>query len=362
MQMGLAYVHTPGAPLRLAGVSLDGTITFYNAADGAVANVWRGHASRVGFIGACAGVCQFVSGGADGKLLAWTIDANGVPQCTGAMMDFKTEALQCGTVCGANAVLVTGSKAYTAPVPALSPTPTKPTAEGVASTVCAALPAVGLVVFASRTTLIVLDAVTGAKVAESDLKLTSGGDITALAGVAGGANTPLIAVGCSKAVFVYEYNIATKSFTKKAEYSAAAGSDTPHRNGVISALAFNPTGSLLASGDADKTIAVWDLVGAPAGGATAKNLYDGLVFHSARITSLAFVSEAVLASGSLDGAVIFWDLPAGSRRMATTAHAGGVTALAVVPTTPSPAAGEGAAPASVVVVSGGADGSLRLWK
>jgi len=69
----------------------------------------------------------------------------------------------------------------------------------------------------------------------------------------------------------------------------------------ITALAFSPDGTLIASGAEDNTIIVWD----------AKNgsQLKALQGHSGAINSLAFSPDGkLLYSGSLDGTVIIWSL------------------------------------------------------
>ncbi|TVY58975.1 Histone acetyltransferase type B subunit 2 [Lachnellula cervina] len=90
---------------------------------------------------------------------------------------------------------------------------------------------------------------------------------------------------------------------RQSETDRSASQGHGHTDAVNS-LAFNPASEfVLATGSADKTIALWDL----------RNLKDklhSLEGHSDIVTSLAWhpFEEAVLASGSDDRRVIFWDL------------------------------------------------------
>ena len=76
---------------------------------------------------------------------------------------------------------------------------------------------------------------------------------------------------------------------------------TGHR-GAVRALAFDPSGKLLATGSDDLTIQLWDILsGQPVGLPLAGN--------PAAITSLAFSPDgASLASGSADRSLTLWDL------------------------------------------------------
>jgi WD40 repeat protein len=69
----------------------------------------------------------------------------------------------------------------------------------------------------------------------------------------------------------------------------------------ITALAFSPDGTLLASGAEDKTIIVWD--------AKSGSQLKVLQGHSGAINSLSFSSDSTLLySNSLDGTVIIWNI------------------------------------------------------
>jgi len=91
--------------------------------------------------------------------------------------------------------------------------------------------------------------------------------------------------------------------TRQAETDRSASQGRGHTDAVNS-LAFNPASEfVLATGSADKTIALWDL-------RNLKEKLHSLEGHSDIVTSLAWHphEEAVLASGSYDRRVIFWDL------------------------------------------------------
>ena len=76
---------------------------------------------------------------------------------------------------------------------------------------------------------------------------------------------------------------------------------TGHR-GTVRALAFDPSGKLLATGSDDLTIQLWDI-------ATGQPVGLPLAGNPAAITSLAFSPDgASLASGSADRSLTLWDL------------------------------------------------------
>ena len=67
---------------------------------------------------------------------------------------------------------------------------------------------------------------------------------------------------------------------------------------LVTAMAFSPKGTILASGSVDKTIRLWNAkTGKP------RQTLEG---HTAGITALAFSKDGTLASGSDDGKVLLW--------------------------------------------------------
>jgi WD40 repeat protein/DNA-binding SARP family transcriptional activator len=98
----------------------------------------------------------------------------------------------------------------------------------------------------------------------------------------------------------------------------------PGHSGIVRSLSFSPDGQILAMDSDDNTIALWDLAtveaaaaAAPAVGQDSVDLTavsvdqigPPLVGHNDWVTSLAFAPDnASLASASIDGQVILWDL------------------------------------------------------
>ena len=76
--------------------------------------------------------------------------------------------------------------------------------------------------------------------------------------------------------------------------------------GQVNSLAFNSSGSILASASDDKTVRLWNV-------ATRTPLGNSLIGHSARITSVAWSSNDQLASGDSNGTIILWDTRTTSR-------------------------------------------------
>lgn len=85
--------------------------------------------------------------------------------------------------------------------------------------------------------------------------------------------------------------------------SAVTSGPDQHRD-AINALAFNPAAeTVLATGSADKTIAIWDL-------RNLRHKLHALEGHNDSVTTLEWhpFEESVLGSSSYDRRIIFWDL------------------------------------------------------
>ena len=70
--------------------------------------------------------------------------------------------------------------------------------------------------------------------------------------------------------------------------------------GTVTAVAFSPSGKILASGSVDQRVRLWDLT-------TGQHLHT-FSNHTSEISAVAFVRDDVLACGSSDGTVFIWNL------------------------------------------------------
>jgi Novel STAND NTPase 1/WD domain, G-beta repeat len=111
--------------------------------------------------------------------------------------------------------------------------------------------------------------------------------------------------------------------------------------GAVTSIAFTPHGQILATGNADGTVRLWDLA--------SRRQITALTGPAGAVTSVAFSPHGqILATGNADGTVRLWDLASRRQITALTRPAGAVTSAAF-------------SPHGQTLATGNADGTVRLW-
>jgi WD40 repeat protein/DNA-binding SARP family transcriptional activator len=144
-----------------------------------------------------------------------------------------------------------------------------------------------------------------------------------------------------------------KIFLWDAELRLPLGEPLGEHQGPVNSLSFSPNGSLLASASFDHKIILWDMdqnspsFGQPVG--------SPLSAHTGNVWSVAFSPDGrSLASAGADGEIILWDVAEGSDSFAqmianlSNGHEGIVTSVAF-------------SPDGTILASGGADKAVILW-
>ncbi len=112
-------------------------------------------------------------------------------------------------------------------------------------------------------------------------------------------------------------------------------------NGVVASVTFSPSGEILASGSYDQTARLWDV--------RTGECLQVLQGHSETVFSVTFNSSGeTLASGSYDKTVRLWDVRTGECLQVLQGHTSLVKSVAF-------------SPSGVVLASGSGDKTVRLW-
>ncbi len=112
-------------------------------------------------------------------------------------------------------------------------------------------------------------------------------------------------------------------------------------SGFVNSVAFSPDGKVLASGSDDHTIKFWDI-------ASGRELRT-LIGHTKTVTSVSFSPDGkVLASSSDDATTKLWDLASGRELRTLSGHTYEVTSVAF-------------SPDGKVLASGSWDHTIKLW-
>ncbi len=114
----------------------------------------------------------------------------------------------------------------------------------------------------------------------------------------------------------------------------------------VNALAFNDSGTVLAAASKDEKVWLWDV-------ATGNEL-TRLGGHKDAVTDVAFSPDGeMVASASETGMIHLWDALTGDELMVLEGHEGPVYGVAFAPSSEEDAQAQ--------LISGGEDGTVRLW-
>jgi len=138
-----------------------------------------------------------------------------------------------------------------------------------------------------------------------------------------------------------------------------------HSSNVLS-VAFSPCDRILASGDDDCIVKLWDI--------HTGTCLRPLAGHTSRIRSVVFTTDGkLLISGSADRTIKIWDWQTGACLKTLIGHTAPIETIAICPTFPTPCpsdksaqphqtqAQQAQAQQTDVLASSGEDGTVRLW-
>jgi WD40 repeat protein len=116
---------------------------------------------------------------------------------------------------------------------------------------------------------------------------------------------------------------------------------------------------LMLTGGRDCTLHLWDLSQSTGSGAKKSRVYTYDSIASGCVDWGGEGGAATAAVGSRNGVVALWDVAKGAKKGSLRGHEGEVTALTTC-AAPGPGGGD-AGGGGVFFVSGGADGTARVW-
>ena len=136
--------------------------------------------------------------------------------------------------------------------------------------------------------------------------------------------------------------VANWLFSNRNPPFAKLSQEEPEIQKGVNALAFSPDGKTVASAHGDNTVRLWDPI--------TSNETATLKGHKERINTLAFSPDsALLASGSADDSIILWDVRENRKHAILTGHRDEIRILTFSPV------------GRRLLASGSVDGTVRFW-
>jgi WD40 repeat protein len=301
-------------------VNLNGDITYIDAKDGKVTGIQKGHNKFVTALAYDHAHKSFYTGSYDASIIQWDYATGATRPLSGkghtnSITSIRVQGDQLVTISMDDSIRFTpiASHEYGPSIALDGP----PAAVAVGKTH-------GLAVVVTIKSVVVIR---GGKIAST---LNAAFQPTAVA--LSPDEKEVIVGGKDNSLHVY-----TLQGDKLAEVTTLAG----HR-GALTVITYAPDGKHFATADANRDIFVWDTAG-------RSIKIQGWVFHTARVTSLAWhANSKYIASGGLDSNVYVWSVEDPTKRIFIRgAHHGGVNDVAWVEDN--------------VLASAGQDSSLKTW-
>jgi WD repeat-containing protein 1 (actin-interacting protein 1) len=311
---------------HLLSLSLNGDLNYLDAATSSTSRVVTGHQKAVTVVaapGAASTHTTLFTGSYDGRIVEWS---------NAGTASIRTAASHANQVTSLSVIPGTGDLLSTGMDDALKVTP--PTGPPTTTLATSGIPlksaqAAGKTVFITT---------------KNGIHVVVGGQVVSNLQVPWNPTSVAVAPSGDE-VAVGGDNMAVHVYTLAPDGKLSPKHELRGNKGSVGAVAYSPDGTMLAAGDAQKTILVFDIT---APGYPIK--IDTWAFHSARIHSLSWSADSkYCVSASLDTNVEVWSVDAPTKHVAIkNAHLESVNAALFLD--------------SHTIASVGQDATVKVWK